>query len=200
MLHWIWLKGLVLILLGGCAATSMQPVLPVDWEHHLQQLQTLSHWRASGKVALRSTRAQETATLVWRQAGESTKLQLSGPFGAGATQIYSDGRQLTIERGNDTRTLDVSTPVAIAHNTGWDLPLRSLPHWLKGMPDPHASSEQLETDPATGYLTHLQQHGWTIDFEQYQVPDSIALPGRLRLVKHDTRVTLLIRQWQLYDR
>lgn len=200
MLRWMRLKSLLFVLLiahlGGCAGTSVQPEVSADWPQHLQQLQALSSWRATGKVALRSASAQETANLIWQQSGAATQLQLSGPFGAGATQVYSDGHQLTVEQGDDKRTVDISTPTAVLANTGWDLPLRSLPYWLKGMPDPTGEADHLATDPGTGHLTQLQQFGWNIRFEQYRSHPASALPGRLLLVKDDTRVTVLIRQWQ----
>lgn len=155
----------------------------------------LEQWTASGKLAVRTADASESANLVWRQHGTNTRLQLSGPLGVGATSIHSDGKQLDIRRGDEHQTLDISTPDAIARNTGWDLPLLALSHWLKGLPSPDISVQGLKIDPQTGLLQSLRQDDWEISYEKYGQFQAFTLPTRLQIKRGTSGAKIIIAQW-----
>jgi outer membrane lipoprotein LolB len=187
---------LLLLLLAGCAALEQREPASAGWQAHSRQLAQLQQWTASGKLAVRSADTAESASLVWQQDDQDTHLKLSGPLGVGATTIYSDGQQLEIQRGDEHRTLDISTPDAIVLNTGWDLPLLALAYWLKGLPSPHAKVQKLELDPQTELLQNLQQDDWEVHYEQYGQFDEFALPTRLQIQRGETRAKVIISHWQ----
>ncbi len=187
---------LLLVLLVGCAGLGQREPMSAGWLAHSQQLATLQQWTASGKLAVRTPAASESASLVWQQQDGDTHLQLSGPLGVGATTIYSDGRQLDIHQGDEHRTLDISTPDAIVLNTGWDLPLLALTHWLKGLPAPNTTVQKLELDPHTQLLQTLQQDDWEVRFEKYEQFQEFTLPTRLQIERGATRVKVVISHWQ----
>ncbi len=155
----------------------------------------LQQWTASGKLAVRTADASESAGLVWQQHDQATHLQLSGPLGVGATTIDSDGRRLDIRQGDEHSTLDISTPEAIAANTGWDLPLLALAYWLKGVPSPDSKVQRLELDPQTELLQSLQQDDWEVHYEQYEQFQEFTLPTRLQIQRGATRAKVIISHW-----
>lgn len=185
---------LLALLFGGCAA--LEPVAPRQWEAHRAQLAGMQDWTARGKVALRSADAAESATLVWRQQGAQTDLELSGPLGVGATAIRSDGHLLYIRRGDEHRTLDISTPDAIRQSTGWDLPLQALTHWLKGLPSPDSTVQGLDLDPDTGLLRHLEQDDWDVHYQKYGEFGGLTLPRRLQIKRGPNEAKVVIADWQ----
>jgi outer membrane lipoprotein LolB len=187
---------LLLLLLAACAGLDQREVTSRGWQFHSEQLANLQRWTASGKLAVRTTDASDSASMVWQQHDNVTHLQLSGPLGMGATTIDSDGRQLDIHQGDEHRTLDVSTPDAILLNTGWDLPLLALAHWLKGLPSPDSSVQHLEFDEATELPRRLQQDDWEVQYEQYGQFENFTLPTRLQIQRGTTRVKVIISHWQ----
>jgi len=186
----------LLVLLAGCAGMEQRPPGTAGWQVHSAQLAALQQWTASGKLAVRTSDASESATLVWRQDRQDTHLQLSGPLGMGATTIDSDGQRLDIHHGDEVQTLDISTPDAILLNTGWDLPLPALAHWLKGQPAPDAEIQRLELDPHTELLQNLQQDEWEVSYEKYGQFGDFTLPTRLQVQRGATRVKVVISHWQ----
>jgi outer membrane lipoprotein LolB len=188
--------SLLLALLAACT-TPIQQIKPTstNWKAHSAQLAGLERWTASGKLALRTAETAESASMVWQQEGSNTELQLSGPLGVGATSIHSDGRQLDIRRGNEHRTLDISSPDAIVLNTGWDLPLRALTHWLKGLPSPDSSVQELKLNPQTGLLQTLRQDDWEISYEKYGQFQAFTLPTRLQIKRGTSGAKIIIAQW-----
>jgi outer membrane lipoprotein LolB len=133
---------------------------------------------------------------LWRQQGQNTALHLSGPIGLSATTIHSNGQKMEIRQDDELRTVDISTPDAIALNTGWDLPLQALPYWLKGIPAPDSSVQLLELDPNNALLLHLQQDNWDIHYKAYEEFDGLTLPTQLQIQRGGTSVRMIIRNWQ----
>jgi outer membrane lipoprotein LolB len=185
------------VLLTACA--GQQARLPTDasWTEHSARLQALDSWSAEGKLALRSAEQSESASLLWQQDGRNTRLQLSGPMGLNSTAIHSDGDRLEVRRGDDIRSFDISTPGAMVRNTGWDLPLQALPHWLKGLPAPDTRISGLELDPNRTLLRTLHQGGWEIHYETYANFGDFTLPTRLQIQRADTSARVIIRNWQI---
>jgi outer membrane lipoprotein LolB len=187
---------LALLLLAGCAGMEPREPTSPDWQAHRAQLEALQQWTASGKIALRTSDAAQSASMVWRQDYENTQLQLSGPLGVNATTIESDGQLLQIREGEEYRALDISTPEAIFQNTGWDLPLPALTHWLKGLPAPDATVQTLEFDEQTGLLRALRQDGWEVRYEMYGQFQGVTLPVRLQIERGTTRVKVIVARWE----
>lgn len=186
-----------LLTLAACATQKPTDALaPKNWAERQQQLQTLQHWTASGKLALRSEKASESATMRWRQSGQSSELNLSGPLGVGATTIISDGDLLHVHQSGKTRILDISTPQAVVHSTGWDLPLQALPYWLKGLPSPDHPIQKQTFTADTGQLQSLQQDDWTVTYDKYSTFQAFVLPTRLLVERDGTRVKVIVRNWR----
>ncbi len=180
-------------LLIGCASTPPSGT-STPWPTRQAALTALTTWQAEGKIALRNGEAAESANLLWQQRQQQSELQLSGPLGMAATRISSDGHRLTIEQDGNTETMDISTPAAIRLNTGWDLPLTSLPYWMKGLPNPQLSSTATQLEQ--GRLKTIEQDGWSVTFIDYGDFDGYSLPTRIEVRRADTRARLAIRRWQ----
>ena len=184
------------LILTACAGPTQRVPEPVDWSTHSSQLALLGNWTATGKLALKTEDRSESAQLVWRQSELSSHLNLSGPMGLNATQVYSDGQRIEITQGEETRSFDVSSPEAMKRSTGWELPLQSLPYWLKGLPSPHLDVQAKEFDQQRGLLRDLQQNDWQIQYQEYGDFGSYTLPTRLRIERGSTSVKILLRDWR----
>jgi outer membrane lipoprotein LolB len=184
------------LMLAACAGPVQRPTEPADWTAHSAQLARLADWTASGKLALRTEERSDSANIVWRQRDRNSHLNLSGPMGVNATEVRSDGERIEITQGEERRSFDISSPEAIRRNTGWELPLQSLPYWLKGLPSPHLDVQSLQLDPQRGLLRDLRQDNWQIHYQEYDDFGQYTLPTRLRIERGATAVRILLREWQ----
>jgi outer membrane lipoprotein LolB len=194
----ISLLAIAALILSACSGQATRPPsAAIDPNAPLeQQLASLQVWTATGKASLRNSNASESVSLIWQQSAHEARVVLSGPLGAGATRIHSDGTLLRINKGGSEKVIDISSREAIILNTGWDLPLQALPYWLKGLPYPALEMQDSEKDTSSGQLIALQQDDWVLDFQQFNHYGSLVLPSRLRLEKGDTRVLVVIREWK----
>ncbi|SRR6056297_1888297 len=186
---------LLLTMLAACSTLERRAPPSASWAEHAAAVAAVDEWTARGKMALRSTAAQESASIQWQQRGTRAHVRLSGPMGVGATEIFSDGTELDIRQGSERRILDISSPRAIMLNTGWDLPLAALPYWIRGLPEPDTDIQRRSIEPDTGLLRTLRQRDWEIRYLTYDRFDTLMLPTRLTVENGDTRATLLIRHW-----
>lgn len=180
-------------MLLGCVSTSNTLVDHSSWQQRSALLSQLDHWRVKGKIAVRTTNQSESGSLIWQQTQQNTHITLSGPLGLGATIIDSDGKELLVSRKGVTRRYDISSNQIAIANIGWDLPLSSLTHWVKGLPAPRSDvhGEVIEQ----GLLRQLVQDGWTVTFERYAQFQHYTLPTRLTVERGDTRARLILSQW-----
>ncbi len=181
-----------LLLLAGCAAAPPGAPGP-GWEVHRGQVLALDHFRAEGKLALRSPEQSESASFLWQQQGERARIELSGPLGVNATTLESDGRELEILQGEARSRWDLSDPAALYRETGWYLPVAALPYWLRGVPAPQVAVEELALE--RDRLSRLRQAGWEISVERYERFGNLDLPTRLQLRHAQRSVRLVIRRW-----
>lgn len=184
-----------LLLLTACAGLPESTRGTQAWNEHRARLDALDHFTASGKIALRTAEQAESASLVWQQQGAASHLQLSGPMGLAATTIDSDGRQLEIRRGEEYSRWDIDDP-DMDGTPAWNLPLKALPHWLKGAPAPGLPLHSLQLDDQGQLPQQFQQQGWTVVYESFGSFESFQLPTRLRVFRHETSARIILRQWQ----
>lgn len=187
----------LLLLLAACAGQPVHTPVDSNWQQHSAKLRELTQWSAEGKLALRTPEQSESASLYWRQTGVITRLQLSGPLGAAATTLYSNGQTLEIRQGEELSIWDLTDTGALARETGWDLPLTALPHWIKGLPAPDIGIQDIQMGPDPARIEVLKQDDWEIRYEAYEEFSTLMLPTRLHIQREETTVRLIIRDWQI---
>jgi len=191
--------GLAALALAGCVTPRPAEVPALPPVERTARLLALEDWEARGRVAVRTTDQRGgQASLSWRQTGDAARIQLRGPFGAGAYQIDWDPRQLVVTTRDGEVALEESGPDAaerfLARELGWSLPLRSARYWLLGLPDPAANAAPLEDE--LGRLAALTQSGWQIRYEEYTRKDALWLPRKLVMENGQARLRLVIDAWQ----
>ncbi len=185
------------LLLSSCTGLPPHTAADLDWHDRSTLLLALTGWNNTGKLSIRTLDQSESANLKWSQAGNRTRIRLSGPLGMGATSIESDTQQLQVSRNGETRHYDISSQAASTASIGWELPLQALPYWILGLPSPQ--TPVLGQLVKNGLLRRLEQLGWTVTYETYGQFEQYTLPTRLKLEHGSTRARLIIRNWTQFS-
>jgi len=189
--------------LSACAFWNSKPPLqPLDlsqtnWPAIQQELNTLVRWKMTGKIGIRSQRESLTAAInQWSQDKDTFIIDLSSTFlGLGATRVIGNSEFLTIiESGEDAVSSD--NPDALMESSlGLALPISHLPFWIKATPVPNIDFDiQFNTQ---GLPQTIFQNGWHIDYTKYALEKQLPLPGKIKLKRDDTQITLAIKQWTI---
>ena len=186
--------ALAALVLAACAAPTPKPTTG-DWSQQQSTLHSLTHFSASGKIALRTAEQAENGSLLWQQMGDATHIRLSGPMGLAATTVDSDGRVLEVRQGEEYSRWDLEDAELRGQRT-WDLPLRAMVHWLKGVPAPGLPVENLELDALAGLPRQFTQDGWVVSYKRFDDFDGFTLPTRIDASRDSTSARIILRQWK----
>jgi len=192
-MHFIRLIALT-ALLSGCSQLQQQPAeRPAalgSWAEYVAYMETLQHWQLLGKAGIRTAQQSDSAGFSWRQNLDHYDISLFGPFNAQAARIKGDNQQVSLEA--DGQTWRAHSPEALLEqHLGWQLPVRDLAWWIRGLPAPGSVfSETRKNDR----LASLQQQGWKISYRRYS--DDNRHPEKLILQRDNLRITLVIHEWK----
>lgn len=193
----------VSLLIGACSTTPTQlphPSPPAEqtqtelqWQQHQAQMLALTEWRMHGKIGFRTPEQGSSANFNWQQYKEHFNINLTGPFGQGAAEL-SGTPELVMLKIAGQGEFQTDRPEQILYRqTGWNIPVKTLLHWLRGIPAPEQESSY-ELDEA-GRLSRLQQAQWQLEYKGYQKQGALWLPKKIRLRRDQVKLTLIIKGW-----
>jgi outer membrane lipoprotein LolB len=175
------------LLLAGCAVT------PTTETWQSPAATEISDWQFTGRVSL--TRAEQGwhAGLSWQEQADRFQLKISGPLGQEAFRLTGNAAGVLLEDADGQRIQAQDAESLLLQTTGWSLPVSGLRYWVRGLPVPgvHAS----ESRDLQGRLLELEQSGWVISYTRYHFVEGVGWPAKLRLVRDDVTVRLVIDEW-----
>jgi len=193
--------ALVTLLIAGCAVRPARPPAgaPPDWDARRVMLQDLGSWEARGRIAVKSGDDGGQGSIRWAQSASMASIRLSGPLGAGGYEIEWSDRKVAVTRADGTvEAAWVGPDAAIEFlnaQLGWSFPAASLRYWLLGVP--HPRYESLERFDQNGWLTAVEQNGWSVKFEKFRREGGAWLPGKVVINGENARLRLVVDAWML---
>jgi outer membrane lipoprotein LolB len=171
----------MLLTLVGCATRPQGPVGPVDLPEQLAQLEAIKVWQVKGKMAIRHPQQSASATLVWNVDEPNFHFRLTNFLGITLADLQVNDNGATLATDDQTFT-DNDANRLIYQATGWDIPLRELLNWIKGLPQ--ASDTYTLTPQGLLQTLHpscIQCNNWTISYGNYQKVAEFWLPFSITL-------------------
>ena len=185
------LRVIVLTLLvTACTTAPPRSALPVA--------ELPETWLAQGRLAVKSGDEAWHGTFAWHQAPTLLQIELAGPLGQGSVRLHEDPDGARLELGTEQVIHGVDSGALLREQLGWAMPVQGLRYWIRGLPEPAAGKVQATRDEA-GRLRRLEQSGWSIEYQRYQVVGEIYLPAKLRLIHDDITVRIVVDQWEPGD-
>ena len=181
------------LLLAGCS----EPMAPTHynelvWRGQREKLEQLKHWELTGKLAIFTSEKKGSARVNWQQDGDDYHLVLTTLIGTTLLELkHTAGKTLIIDsdgiehRGDDPEAL-------IQQLTGWPIPIKQLPVWIKGLPGD--ADYSLGED---GRITDLKQRQWQLHYQDYALTRLWLLPTALDFTGPQTRIKLVISEWKI---
>ena len=167
--------------LGGLAAASAAEAASAAAGHG---------WTMQGRAAISTGKQAGNTRVEWTQpAGDRYSVTLSAPITRQSWRLDVAPGQATITGLEGGPRTGPDAALLLREATGWDIPVASMRHWLRGIPAPESEPSQYRFD-AAHRLVGLDQDGWRIDFTRGK-----RLPTGIDARRGDSRVRLVIDQW-----
>jgi len=167
----------------------------VAWDLRQEALNKINTWSIKGRLAVQTGQGGWSATLFWDQKNQSYRMRFVAPLGQGTYQLQGDDDLVSLLTA-DNKLYQAATPeTLLLDNMGWSVPLHGLKYWIKGVPEPGKSTENLLLDDQ-GRLTDMQQSGWRISISRYSDFNGTQLPGRLYMHNDRFKLRLVVDDWK----
>lgn len=184
----------IALALAGCATAPRSPE-SVDWAARQSALEAVPNWRMTGRVAVAVDGQGASGSLDWRQAGGTSELAISGPFGAGALRVTLGPQGMRLEDAAGTWVEGAEAERLLADRLGTAVPVASLRYWVLGVPapgQPFAGAAGGAAVPGA-----FEQSGWQVSVERWHTVAGLLLPARLTAGLAGARIKLAVSRWDL---
>ena len=189
------LGTLLALTLSACQTVPVPPAPITAWHVRRPLLQAQQRFTLTGRVAVAVGTQGFNADLRWAQRGTRTRVVLSGPFGAGATEVSDVGGALSVITSRGQHLGNAAARAVLERQLGFNPPLRSLRYWILGVPDPSLPAS-LKLDAAQR-LSRLEQAGWSITYRAYSPVGAEWLPRLLTVRRAAVRLRMVVDTWHL---
>ena len=137
----------------------------------------------------------ESGQLRWICSQEKQEIALLSPLGQTVAEISQPDKQNAVLRaGNEIRsapTFDALVQDAL----GTAVPIHDLGYWIQGVPDSRSGQAAINQIDSAGRPASLIHTGWAISIEGYRYLGAAIVATRLRAIKGDTVVKIIIDEW-----
>ena len=148
-------------------------------------------WSLQGRAAISTGSQGGNARIEWSQpAFDDYRVTLSAPVTRQSWRLDVAPGQATITGLDGGPRTGPDAAALLREASGWDIPVASLRHWLRGLPA--GGPVQRYLFDGEGRLVGLLQDGWRIDFRREGGSD---LPTHINAERDASRVRLVIDQW-----
>ncbi|MFT7389484.1 MAG: outer membrane lipoprotein LolB [Candidatus Endobugula sp.] len=189
-----------IVLTQACSHNNIKySAQPIPTDNNTRNIPDV--WNITAKLGIRNNEDSGSVTINWQQTQDQYHIQISGPFGQGNATLLGDDNGILIERPGKEPVSSSQPNALIADTFGWNLPLKHLRYWVRGLPTPHGATSPttpLTTYNETGLLSRLKQRGWTLHYSRYRpiaILDGRVLPHKIRAQRNDAILTLIIKEW-----
>lgn len=189
----------IIFVLIGCASPPPEPDLPEGWVVQRKQLLNFNQWDVKAKLAYKKQNDSLSANLVWQESSEQSTLRLFNPLGVTLVEMSVSPDVATLIADNQTHQ-DTNIEALLHRVTGWNIPVRHLRSWVKGLPD----EKDMVTFYPNGTIKAITPQcsecaKWRIEYSRYMQVNDLILPAQLTVydMTHDkTYIKLRISEWR----
>lgn len=190
--------GSLIALLAACVPMRVKmhastPAAQAAQDAREAALASRTHWALDAHIAVSTDRDSNSGELDWRQTGESYVFSVRGPITGKTLKLSGDARHAVLEGVDAKPREDSDVQRLLRERIGWDVPLASLRAWVRGLRAPGTPAQLQYNEQDLPAL--IEQDGWKIEYRDWFVDRTPALP-RIVFASHGTtRVKMAIETW-----
>lgn len=187
--------------LTGCQSRHVRDVEPrinarIAADGRQQAASRVERWMMLGRVAVSDGKDGGSGRLEWRQDGATFDVRLSAPVTRRSWRLVGDADWVRLEGLDGGVVEGPDAEQLLRQSVGWELPVRSLVNWMRGVPAQGAIDGDWDQE---GLPRQLLQGGWAIDYRDWFHDMTPPLPRKVFAQSGEHRVRLVVERWDVID-
>ena len=131
--------------------------------------------------------------MTWQQRNDNYRMVLNGALGLGKMVLNGNQDAVSWSDSQGKNHHHPNPDELVNELWGWQIPVRALPFWVRGIPQPDIAITDLQL--LNGAALAFNQAGWTVRYDAYRDSNGLTLPSRIVLEREGTVLTLLVNRW-----
>jgi outer membrane lipoprotein LolB len=166
------------------------------WLEHQLAVGEIQSWNVKARVAVKNDKGSGTVTLLWDQFISNYEIRFITPLGQG-TYILTGAPDGVVMKGPKNKIMMADTAEQILREgLGWDVHLKGLKYWVRGLPEPGINYSELLLDEK-GRLSNMEQSGFNVSVSRYTEQDGVSLPEKLTIKSDGLKLKVIIQSWKI---
>ena len=190
------------LMLSGCT-NAPESITSVEWQTHKQRLETITHFRAIGKLGYVDPEQRQSLNFFWKHSPSMQQLRLTTLLGQTALSMTITPQGSTIETYDDQFLAGSDASQLIHRLSGLRIPVNNLSDWLLGLPTDADSFQLSSTNTLQLIEKQSGESNWNITYQRYSdiewYEQTLPLPSKLKLNTLEVKINLLITKWNLSE-
>ena len=187
-------------IIQGCAnipanSSSDQSQAQALYQQHLHDNANIKAFSLQARIGVQTEGKGFSGSLHWQHNADQDEIELLSPLGGQVAGMTKDGNEATLTDANGHTQTAADAETLTENLLGWRLPLQNLADWSLGRP--HSMAVQALSLNDRGLITHLQQDGWLISYDQYNEQNGHLLPSKIVLHNEKLTLKILIEEWRI---
>jgi outer membrane lipoprotein LolB len=184
-----------MILFAACAPvrTRETPAAAAAQGAREMELAQRTRWSLLARIAVSNGQDGGSGELNWTQDGANYTFTVHAPVTGKTWKLSGDERSATLEGVDPNPDMGRDAERLLRERLGWDVPLKDLDAWVRGM---RAASSKAEVQYDDRNLPAvLQQAGWKVEYRDWFADRSPPLPRKVFASRGNARVRVVIESW-----
>lgn len=192
MLHKLAYVFLLSSVMVACSSRPTGPSTPPP-----ETVANIVAWDISGRIGIRTQDDALSGNFNWHKDPASYDLNISGPFGQGATSLVKNSEDVIALSYDNKTVVGESAKQLLQEELGWEFPVEQVAYWVRGLPSPNSPAIIIPTDDNTSNTLQIDQDGWLIEYKNHMTVESLELPQKIQISKPPYKVNLIINHWTI---
>lgn len=182
----------------GCAQLPItERTQKSSWAEQQAQLEQLTDWSFSGKLAVITPEKRNSVNIYWQQSGQDFLIHLTTFLGLNVLEIQKTGDETVVIDNDGKRYVSDNSQQLIDDLSGMVIPIEYLQQWIKGNPS-KATYQLDEYQQVSNLLGGDKNSGiWSINYSAYRTINNFNLPHKLQLTRGNLRLKFAISKWEV---
>ncbi len=188
--------------LSGCSILKTQELANTDTtveasilhDHHMVLIEHIEQFSLTGRLGVMTNPKGFSGRVAWQHFLEKDNIDVFSPLGGKVANIIKTSEEVVLTNSKNEHISAPDTETLTDETLGFKLPLDGLSYWALGRPSNTGLVEYVTWDE-NGRINALQQNGWDIQYQDYEMNEGYFLPKKIVLRTDELIIKLIVEKW-----